>query len=209
MGIQPIPQQQPRPVQFAVQGTQEGDDLLGVDVGVGMEAEIKPALAATQTQDGDDGDLLMMHAALQQQRCLTPRRPAAAHQRGHQKAAFIEKHQPGIQATGFFLMALQVWRIQWRTAFSSRSMARRWGFWGLQPKECGGPLRPGCSPPEAGRDRETVAVPILGDSREVASIPPGVQYRTLLMQESIKPTSKKLRFGRAEESVSKLSFRLV
>ena len=110
--------------------------MSGVDVGVGMEAEVKPALLAAQAQDGDDGDLLMMHAALQQQRCLPPRRPAAAHQRGHQKAAFIEKHQPGIQEAGFFLMALQVWRIQWPTAFSSRSMARRWGFWGLQPKEC-------------------------------------------------------------------------
>src|SRR5882762_6903150 len=57
MRIQPIPQQQPRPVQFGVQMTQEGDDLLGVDVGVGMEAEIKPAPAAAQTQDGDHGDL--------------------------------------------------------------------------------------------------------------------------------------------------------
>jgi len=83
--------------------TQEGDDLLGVDVGVGMEAEIKPAPAAAQTQDGDHGDLLLMLAALQQQWCLPPRRPTAAHQRGHQKAAFIEKHQPGVQATGFFL----------------------------------------------------------------------------------------------------------
>src|ERR1700676_3330347 len=136
MAFQPIPQQQPRAVQFAVHLAQEGDYLLGVDVGVGMEAEIKPALLAAQTQDGDDRDLLMMHAALQQQWCLTPRRPTAAHQRGHQKAAFIQKHQPGIQATGFFLMALQVWRIQWRTALASRSMARRWGFWGLQPREC-------------------------------------------------------------------------
>ena len=39
-------------------------------------------------------------------------------------------------AGGFFLMALQVWRIQWRTAFASRSMAWRWDFWGLQPREC-------------------------------------------------------------------------
>ena len=98
--------------------------MLGVDVGIGMKAEIKPALLAAQTQDGDHGDFLMVHAALQQQRCLTPRRPTAAHQRGHQKTAFIEKHQPGLQEAGFFLMALQVWRIQWRTAFSSRSMAR-------------------------------------------------------------------------------------
>ncbi len=82
--------------------TQEGDDLLGVDVGVGMEAEIKLAPAAEQTQDGAHGDLLLMLAALQQQRCLPLRRPTAAHQRDHQKAAFIEKHQPGVQATGFF-----------------------------------------------------------------------------------------------------------
>jgi hypothetical protein len=78
MGIQPIPEQQPRSVQFAVQVAQEGDHLLGVDVGIGMEAEIKPAFAAAQTQDGDDGDLLMMHAALQQQWCLPPRRTNGA-----------------------------------------------------------------------------------------------------------------------------------
>ena len=102
MRIRPIPRQQPRPVQFAVHMTQEGDDLPGVDVGVGMQAEIKPAPAAAQTQDGDHGDLLMMLAALQQQWCLPPRRPMAAHHRDHPKAAFIEKHQPGVQATGFF-----------------------------------------------------------------------------------------------------------
>ena len=73
-----------------------------MDVGVGMEAEIKPALLAAQAQDGDDGDLLMMHAALQQQRCLPPRRPTAAHQRGHQKAAFIEKHAARHSRGGLF-----------------------------------------------------------------------------------------------------------
>jgi hypothetical protein len=88
-----------------------------VDIGIGMETELKAALLAAQTQDGDDGDLLTMRAALQQQWGLTARRPTAAHHRGHQKVAFIEKHEPGIQEAGFFLMALQVWRIQWQTPF--------------------------------------------------------------------------------------------
>ena len=40
------------------------------------------------------------------------------------------------------------------------------------PHRPGGLLRLGSSPLEARPDRETVAVPILGDSRRVASIPP-------------------------------------
>lgn len=134
MGVEAIPQQQPGSWEFAIEVAQKRQHVPGLDVGVGVKAEIKPPLVAALAQDGNHGNFLVMHAALQQQGRLSARRPTAANQRSHQEAAFIEKDQPGIQLAGFFLTADQVERIHWRTVFSSRSMARRCGFWGVKPK---------------------------------------------------------------------------
>ena len=99
VGIEAIPEQQPRPVQFLVQMAEETDDLPGADLGLGMQAKVKPhPVAAGSHAQGREGRyLLQMTPALNQHR-LAPRLPTAAEQRPYQPAAFIEENQPGVQS---------------------------------------------------------------------------------------------------------------
>jgi hypothetical protein len=48
----------------------------------------------------------------------------------------FDKDEGSVQSPGFFLMRGQSFFSQVWTASSSRSTARRWGFWGLQPSRC-------------------------------------------------------------------------
>ena len=66
-------------------------------------------------------------------RRLTTRRPGAAHHRLEQKTAFVDQDDAPTPSAGFFLIRGQSFSRHFRTASSSRSRARRSGFWALQP----------------------------------------------------------------------------
>jgi hypothetical protein len=113
-------------------------DERSFDCHMGMKAEEQPHAMTPwgDNQGGNGGNLLVRPSALQENRRLSAGRPRAAHQGGHQEAAFIHKHPIGIQETGFFLIRTQSTLTHVRMRFSSRSTARRSGFWGDHPKEC-------------------------------------------------------------------------
>ena len=135
VGVETVPNQQAGLPQFLVQVAEESNDLVAADVGLGMQAKVKShAVAARRHGQGGDGRyLLQMSPALDQHRCPAAGLPTAANQRRHEKAAFVEENQPGVQPMGFFLRAGQVCLTQPWMASSSRSTARRAGFCGLQP----------------------------------------------------------------------------
>ena len=135
VGIEAIPNQHTRFLQFLVQMVEETDDLAGADLSLGMQAKVKPHPVSTRgdAQGREGRYLLQTTPALNQHRRLAPRLPTAADQRPHQQAGFIEENQPSVQSASFFLRAGQVCLIHRRIPSSSRSIARRAGFCGLQP----------------------------------------------------------------------------
>jgi len=139
VGIEPIPDEDHGiAVQLAVQLAQESDNQRRSDVGVRMQAEIQmhPVAGWRDTQGGDHRYLAMRSRALGQDRGLAARAPAAAHQRGRQNPAFVEKNQPGFPARGVFFTRGQSCLTHRWMASSSRSIARRVGFCGLKPRPC-------------------------------------------------------------------------
>jgi hypothetical protein len=68
-----------------------------------------------------------------QQRCVAARRPGAEHGGREHEARFVYEDEVGPQPKGVFFTRGQVFRFQRAIAGSSRSRARRSGFWQLQP----------------------------------------------------------------------------
>jgi hypothetical protein len=104
VGIEAIPDQHTRPLQLLVQMAEEAGDLRSADLGLRVQAEIKPRdiSAGRHAQGGNGRDLLQTTPVLNQNRRLAPRLPTTADQRFHEQAAFIEENQPGVQTVGFF-----------------------------------------------------------------------------------------------------------
>src|SRR6266700_3092877 len=111
-------------------------DSIRVDVLVWEKAEVEVKSVATRRhgQRAHTRDLLTGPAALIEDGGLAARSPGATHQRGHQKAGFIEENQMRLQPAGFFLMRGHSFLTQRWISRSLRSTARRSGFWGLQSR---------------------------------------------------------------------------
>jgi len=137
VGLQAVPDQDGRAGQLLAEHTKETDHGLRVDVGVGVKTEIELYCVARgrNTERGDHRHFLVGSRALPENRRFTTRAPRPPHQRRHQYAALIDENEPCLQARGFFLMRGQCVLTQPSMKSSSRSTARRAGFWGLQPKE--------------------------------------------------------------------------
>lgn len=129
-----IPEQDDGAAEMAQQQPQEHRDLdVGDVLQVQMAVEPEPSVRRADRHRRDGRDLVAL-VAMDQPRCLTTRRPGAA-DRGHQqKAALVQEGQVRPQAPGFFLSCTHVCRFQWAMAASSRSRARRSGFWYVQPR---------------------------------------------------------------------------
>lgn len=132
---QSIPDQDGRRTQVPIELAQKLNDERRIDVGrVQPEIEMHGVAGRRDTQCPDDGDFLVQAGALVKHGRAAARTPAAAHQRRHQQAGFVDEHQPGFQARSVFFTRGQSTLTQRRIASSSRSAARRSGFCGLQPK---------------------------------------------------------------------------
>jgi hypothetical protein len=77
---------------------------------------------------------MTVHMAVK--RRLAAGAPGLAHGRDQQEARFVEEKQMGSQPCGVFFTRGQSVRFQRSMASSSRSRARRSGFWWLHPRSC-------------------------------------------------------------------------
>ena len=136
MGYEPIPYQGDGTLKMPAEVLQEGKDLAGGDIGLGMkpEKQLNAFSAGRDGQGGDDGNFPVGVCPMPEQGRLAARRPTSSHQRHHQEAAFVKKDESGVYPRGVFFTSGQL--TQFWMAASSRSMARRCGFWGVQPREC-------------------------------------------------------------------------
>ena len=119
--------------EVAPQLTDEGVHLLVSDVvpvELVVQAEAPPA--GTDGNAGDHGDLVAPRAVAQHRRTATWR-PGLEDRGQEQEARFVGKDEVGVQARGLFFTAGQCTRFQRAMAASSRSAARRSGFWWLHP----------------------------------------------------------------------------
>ena len=92
--VRAIPNHRERAGQLPFQVTQEGNDVLGVHVGVvGQQREIKVGPAPLRAQrDATNGRQAIASIPAFQQRRLALRRPCATYGRRQHEAAFIEKN---------------------------------------------------------------------------------------------------------------------
>jgi hypothetical protein len=135
MGQQTIPDHNHWPFHLFQQITQKIHYQHGVDVGICMEAEeqMEPPAVWGHAQGCDHRNLFMGARPLIQHGGMSSRPPRPSHQRGHQHTSFVDEDKKGFQTGGFFLIRGHCCLIHCWICSSSRSMARRWGFCGLQP----------------------------------------------------------------------------
>ncbi len=137
MGLKTIPNQDDRPGKLVQKHAEEMDDPMRVYICVGVKPEIQVDIIPRRgyAKRRNYGYFPVRPRALMEQRRFAPWTPRAANQRRHQYTAFVNKNEPGPQARGFFLMRGHSVLTQPWIKSSSRSAARRAGFWGLQPNE--------------------------------------------------------------------------
>ena len=113
------------------------DDLRGMEVHVELAAEVEPAVptAGAQAEGGKDRDSVMA-LGVPQERRLAPWGPGAPHQRGQLEPGLIEEDEVGAQPPGVFFTRGHSFLFHRSILASSRSRARRSGFWALQPIWC-------------------------------------------------------------------------
>jgi len=131
-----IPDHDEGALELPAQVAEEAEHLDRGDVGVGVQCEVEADAAAVrgEGEGRDGGDLAMAAGALGEEGRVPARGPGAADDGGHQEAALVDEDEAGVQGAGFFLMRGSSTRNQRRMPASSRSRARRSGFWGLQPR---------------------------------------------------------------------------
>ena len=137
MGPGAIPDENDVPWNLILEMPEERPDEVAGDVGVGMEPKIEPSasLLRRESQGCYGGDLSMARRAPAEERRASPGRPGAANEGSHQKAALIDEHERSSQARGFFLIRGHSSLIHRLISVSSRSIARRSGLWGDQPRD--------------------------------------------------------------------------
>lgn len=116
--------------------TEELADLDLADV-VQVKLVIEPeTLTARTDRHARDHRDLVATVAMADDRCLSARGPRSEHVGDQEEPRFVAEYDVGAQPSGVFFTLGQTWRFHRRIASSSRSMARRSGFWWLQPMPC-------------------------------------------------------------------------
>ncbi len=95
-----------------------------------VQSTMEPFRADGNTGNGRDS---VMAIPVKQERSLPHRRPSLSNRGDQEEARFVDKDEMGCQPCGVFFTRGQTDRFQASIAASSRSMARRSGFWWLQP----------------------------------------------------------------------------
>lgn len=136
VGLEMIPEKDSGRLQLPPKMAEKFDHGFRVDIGIGMETKVEmdTVTGGSYAQRSNGGNLFATAGSLVQNGSDTAGRPTASDQRGHQQTGLVEKNEKGLQAVGFFLMrGHSCWTQRWIST-SSRSLARRWGIWGLHPR---------------------------------------------------------------------------
>ena len=122
--------------QFLQKATQEIFDGIRSNIGIGMKSKVhvETIFSGSNAECTDNRDFPMRTGFLIQERSLTTRTPGSPDQRSHQHATFVDKDDMRLQSGSFFLMRGQSTLIHSLILVSSRSTARRSGFWGDHPR---------------------------------------------------------------------------
>lgn len=138
VGQKTVPEDNGGDFDLATKLVEKAAYINGVEVGVRKEAEEKAYAISFRRHEQCrySRNLSVGAGSLRQNRRVPARRPTSPYQGGHQQAAFVYKDYSGLKPCGFFLMRGHSSFIQRPISFSSRSLARRRGFWGVQPSEC-------------------------------------------------------------------------
>lgn len=138
MRFEPIPDHGDRGVHGPTHLAEEGENDHSIKVGIRQEAKIgsHPPASGRNHQGSNDTDFAPRPAALPQDGCAPPWGPGTAHHGGHQEGRFVDEDERRPPAGGVFFTRGHCWRTHRWMAASSRSRARRAGFWGLHPNPC-------------------------------------------------------------------------
>jgi len=111
---------------------------LGVLDVLGVEAVVqpKPMPSGADRQTRDDRDLVAASLPVTTQRRLPLRSPGLAEVGDQEEARFVDEDEVGTQPLGVFFTRGHSSRFQRSISGSLRSIARRVGFWWLQPRLC-------------------------------------------------------------------------
>ncbi len=124
-----VPDHDDVPAEVAQQVPQEFADLAVPDVcGVALEVQADAPTPGCQGDARDHGDAIMPVAMMNDGR-LTARSPGLPYRGDQEEARLIDKDDVGTQPRSVFFTRGQVRRFQRSMASSSRSSARRSGFW--------------------------------------------------------------------------------
>lgn len=136
--LEAVPDEDDGGTQLALQLFEELECAFAVDVGIRIETEVeRETIAGRRDTHGSDRRYLpVCTGALTQQRRTARRAPGAANQGGQQQARFVDEDDAGSQARSVFFTRGQSCLIQAWIRSSSRSSARRVGFWGENPSPC-------------------------------------------------------------------------
>lgn len=127
---QAIPEDKDLSLKIGGQLSQKMNAPRGVDILIGMEAEVEPGAPPfrVHTQGSQGRDFLPGSPPLSQNRRLAAGSPGATDPGGHEQPCLVYKTERRPDLPGFFLMRGH-WRLTHRRiAFSSRSIAFRCGF---------------------------------------------------------------------------------
>ena len=108
-------------------------DHLAVNVGVKQVAVQSQEAARRADRNPRDGRDPVMPVDVAMDGRLAARTPRLTHRRDQQEARFIEEENMGSQPCGVFFTRGHAVRVHRAMPSSSRSIARRSGFWWLQP----------------------------------------------------------------------------
>lgn len=123
---------------LSVQLVEESPYTRGIEVTARKKAKVKPYTVSfwRDTQRRYCRNFLVRASSLRQDRCISFGSPSSTNDGGHKQTTFVYEDNKGFEPRCFFLMRGHSSFIQRLISFLSRSLAIRWGFCGVQPREC-------------------------------------------------------------------------
>ena len=124
-----VPDEDHRPSEMAKQMPDEGADLGMLNV-LGVEAVVQSeaAPAGSHRDSGNDGDPIAPLAVVEERR-LSARGPGLADTGDQEEARLVDEDEMGAQPSSVFFTRGHCFRFHSSILRSSRSIARRSGFW--------------------------------------------------------------------------------
>lgn len=133
MNARPVQKDDDGTWQVAQQVAEEAAHIHPVDVALVEPVVQTQALTLRAYGDRRDGRHFVAPEAVREQRCSPAGSPCPDHRGQHQEAGFVEEDDVGAQPRGVFFTDAHRLRFHRLMAVSSRSLARRSGFWCVQP----------------------------------------------------------------------------